>query len=188
MRRRALIQSLIACLPLRGVRLWAQTATFPGTHDAALKELAATVLPASLGRAATDAVAVQFIRWVREYRVGAEMQAGYGYPVVRYKPESPAARYMAQLEALAKDPLSSSDQATRRRQLASGLAEAKIGNLPGFPDGKHIVSDLMSFYFMSPEANDIAYNAQIGKDKCRGLKNSAPMPPPLKGGKKNAAL
>jgi hypothetical protein len=75
MRRRALIQTLIASLPLRGVRLWAQTATFPGTREAALKELAVTVLPASLGRAGTDAIVQQFIRWVREYRAGAERPA-----------------------------------------------------------------------------------------------------------------
>jgi hypothetical protein len=188
MRRRALIQSLIALLPLRGVRLWAQAATFPGTREAALKELAATVLPASLGRAGTDAVAQGFIRWVREYRGGAEMQAGYGYPRVRYKPESPAARYLAQIDALAAGALAASDMTARRSQLAAVLAEAKIGNLPQAPDGAHIVSDLMSFYFMSSEANDRAYDAEIGKDKCRGLKTSGPVPPPLKRGKTNAAL
>jgi hypothetical protein len=188
MRRRALIQSLIALLPLRGVRLWAQTATFPGTREAALKELAATILPASLGRAGTDAVAQQFIRWVREYRAGAEMQAGYGYPRVRYKPESPAPRYVSQIDALAAGALAASDMTVRRLQLATVLAEAKVSNLPQAPDGNHIVSDLMSFYFMSPEANDRAYDAEIGKDKCRGLKNSGAIPPPLKGGKRNAAL
>jgi hypothetical protein len=89
MRRRALIQTLITWLPLRGVRMWAQTATFPGTREGALKELAATVLPASLGRAGTDGITEQFIRWVREYRAGAEMQAGYGYPRLRSTAESP---------------------------------------------------------------------------------------------------
>jgi|SRR5579862_120019 len=186
MRRRALIQSLIALLPLRGVRLWAQTATFPGTREAALKDLAATILPASLGRAGTDAVAQQFIRWVREYRAGAEMQAGYGYPRLRNKPESPAPRYLSQLDALATGALAASDMKMRWSQLTTVLAEAKVGTLPQAPDGNHIVSDLMSFYFMSPEANDRAYDAEIGKDKCRGLRNSGAVPPPLKGGKRNA--
>jgi hypothetical protein len=68
------------------------------------------------------------------------------------------------------------------------LAEAKISNLPQAPDGRHIVADLMSFYFMSSEANDRAYDAEIGKDKCRGLKNSGAVPAPLRGGKRNAAL
>jgi hypothetical protein len=188
MRRRALIQALISLLPLRGVRLWAQTTTFPGTREAALKELAATILPASLGRAGIDAVAQQFIRWVREYRAGAEMQAGYGYPRLRYKPESPAPRYVSQIDALAAGALAAPDMTVRRSQLATVLAEAKVNNLPQAPDGNHIVADLMSFYFMSPEANDRAYDAEIGKDKCRGLKNSGAVPPPLKGGKRNAAV
>jgi len=186
MRRRAVIQSLIALLPLRGLRVWAQTATFPGTREAALKELAATVLPASLGRSAIEATVAQFVRWVREYRPGAEMQAGYGYPQVRYKPESPAARYLAQLDSLAG--VLKGDVASLRAAISSAMAEAKIANLPGSPDGKHVASDLMSFYFMSPEANDVAYGAEVGKDKCRGLKNSAAMPRPLKGGSKNAAI
>jgi hypothetical protein len=188
MRRRALIQTLIALLPLRGVRLWAQTATFPGTREAALKKLAATILPASLGPTGTDAVVQQFIRWVREYRAGAEMQAGYGYPRLRYKPESPASRYLSQIDVLAAGALAASDMAVRRSQLATVLAEAKLSNLPPAPDGNHVVSDLMSFYFMSPEANDRAYDAEIGKDKCRGLKNSGAVPPPLKRGQRDAAI
>jgi len=188
MRRRTLIQTVIALVPLKGVRVWAQTATFPGNRQPVLKELAATVLPASIGAAGVDRIVQQFIRWVREYRANAEMQAGYGYPQVRYKPESPAPRYMAQLEALASGALATTDPATRRERLAAMLTEANIGNLPQAPDGKHIVSDLMTFYFMSPEANDRAYDAAIGKDQCRGLKNSGAAPAPLKGGKSNAAL
>jgi hypothetical protein len=182
------MQSLIAAIPLRGVRVWAQTSAFPGTREAALKELAATILPASLGRPGTDAVAQQFIRWVREYRAGAEMQAGYGYPRVRYKPESPAPRYLAQLETLVGGALAAADLAGRRSQLAAVLAQANISNFPQVPDGKHIIADLMSFYFLSSDANDLAYNAEIGRDQCRGLKNSGAVPRPLKGGKAGAAL
>src|SRR5258708_38260017 len=101
MHRRTVIQGIIAAVPLRGVRLWAQTVTFPGSHEATLQQLASTVLPVSLGRAGTDAVAAQFIRWVREYRAGAEMSPGYGFPRVRYKPVSPAGGYLLQLEEMA---------------------------------------------------------------------------------------
>ena len=182
MRRRALIRILIAALPIRGLRLWAQTTTFPGTQEATLKELAATVLPESLGRSGTDAMAAQFIRWVRDYRPGAEMQAGYGYPVVRFKPESPAGRYLSQLDALAAA-MKLMDKKMRREQIAAALTEAKDTNLPNAPDGRHVASDLMCLYFMSPEANDRAYDARIGKDLCRGLENSPAIPPPLKGPK-----
>ena len=182
MRRRALIQTLIAAVPLRGVRSWAQTVTFPGTRETALKDLAATVLPESLAPAKRDAVVQQFIRWVREYRVHAEMQAGYGYPRVRYKPASPVSTYLRQLDMLGAA-LAISDLAARRAAVATALTEAKIANLPQWPDGKHIASDLMSLYFMSPEANDMAYEAKVGKDLCRGLKDSGAEPEPLKGAK-----
>lgn len=181
MRRRALIQALIAAIPLARVRLWAQTATFPGTREATLRQLAATVLPESLGPTGIDAVVRQFVRWVREYRVHAEMQAGYGYPRVRYKPESPAGLYLSQLDALVPS-LAKPDLASRRAAIATALNEAKVANLPQSPDGKHIASDLMSLYFMSPEANDAAYGAKIGKDLCRGLKDSAAEPAPLNKG------
>jgi len=184
MRRRTLIQSLAAAIPLRGVRTWAQTASFPGAREKTLQELAATVLPESLGRAKSDAIAEQFARWVREYRAGAEMQTGYGYPRVRYKPESPAPRYLEQLDRFGSAP---SDLTARRARIAEELRAEKITNLPGSPDGKHIAADLMSFFFQSPEANDLAYNAAIGKDQCRTLKDSASVPAPLKGDA-NAAI
>jgi hypothetical protein len=70
-----------------------------------LTDLAATVLPESLGRAKTDAIALQFERWVQEYRAGAEMQTGYGTTRVRYKPASPAPSYLEQLEQLSSGAL-----------------------------------------------------------------------------------
>ena len=182
MRRRAVIQSIVAAIPLRGMRVWAQTASFPGERETALKELAATVLPASLGRAKTDAVAAQFIRWVREYRAGAEMQPGYGFTRVRYKGASPAPRYLEQLDQLASGALAERDLTARRNAIAATLRAANVKDLSSIPDGIHVVSDLMSFYFSSPEANDLAYNAAIGKDQCRTLKDSGAEPAPLKGG------
>jgi hypothetical protein len=180
MRRRALIQSMIAMIPFRGARLWAQTVSFPGAREKTLKDLAAAVLPASVGRARTDAVAEQFSRWVREYRPGAEMQHGYGITRVRYKSASPAPKYLAQLDELSAGPITA-------ERLAAALRAAGIKDMPGVPDGNHIVADLMSFYFQSPAANDLAYNAAIGKDQCRTLKDSGTAPAPLKGGS-NAAL
>lgn len=182
MRRRAWIQSMIAAIPFSGVRAWAQTASFPGTREAALKDLASTVLPATLGRAGTDAVAAQFARWVREYRAGAEMQPGYGFTRVRYKGASPAPRYFEQLDQLASGALAESDPVARRKNIAETLREANVKDLSSIPDGNHVVSDLMSFYFHSPEANDLAYNAAIGRDRCRTLKDSSAAPGPLKGG------
>jgi hypothetical protein len=188
MRRRTLIQSLFAGVTLRASRLQAQTTSFPGKHESTLKELAATVLPESLGRVATDAVALQFVRWVQEYRAGAEMQTGYGSPRVRYKPVSPAAIYRAQLDQLASGALARSGLAARRMKLAEALQGAGIRDLPAVPDGVHIAADLMTFYFQSSEAGDVVYQAAIGKDKCRTLRNSGAVPTALKEETGNATL
>jgi len=180
MRRRLLLQSLIAWLPFRGARVWAQAASFPGMHEKTLKELAATVLPESLGLAGTDAAAERFVRWVREYRAGAEMQSGYGFTRVRYKAASPAPKYLEQLDQLASGALAQSGLAARREAIAQAFQQVKIQDLPFLPDGAHIAADLMTFYFQSSEANDLAYGAAIGKDKCRTLKDSARVPSSLK--------
>ena len=191
LRRRTLLQSALgiaAGLPIPAVRAWAQTVTFPGDQERTLKELAATVLPASLGRAKTDAVADQFARWVREYRAGEAMSPGYGNPRVRYKGPSPAPKYMTQLAQLAADPLAQPDMSSRRNQIGQAIKTAGIRDLSPVPEGNYIAADLMSFYFFSPEANDLVYNAAIGKDMCRTIKNSSSVPAPLKGGSANAAL
>jgi hypothetical protein len=190
MRRRALLQSVLrlaAAIPVSGLRTWAQIVAFPAGREQTLKDLAAVVLPESLGRAATDTIADQFARWVREYRPSADMTPGYGFPRLRKKPPSPAAAYLAQLDQIASEALTQPDLAAKRRQLAESIQGAKISNLPQIPDGTHVAVDLMSFYFQGSEANDLAHNAAIGRDQCRGLRDSGIEPSHL-GGANRAAL
>lgn len=182
MRRRTLIQSvagLAAILPIPRVRAWAAGTAFPGAQEDTLRTLAATVLPSSLGTAGTNEVAAEFADWIAGYRAGAEMSPGYGTPRVRYKGNSPAALFQRQLQALATGALASSDLATRRQQLAAELERAGITDLSTVPRGEHVVADLMSFWFASPTAHDMAYQAAIGKDRCRTLESSAQMPTSL---------
>ena len=166
-------------LPIPRVRAWALGAAFPGTQEDTLRKLAATVLPSSLGRAGTDEVAAQFADWVSGYRVGAEMSPGYGSPRVRYKGTSPAALFQRQLQTLATSALASDDLVLRRQRLAAELQRAGISDLTNAPRGEHVVADLMSFWFASPTAHDMAYQASIGKDRCRTLESSAQVPAPL---------
>jgi hypothetical protein len=116
------------------------------------------------------------------------MSPGYGFPRVRYKPASPAPGYLLQLEELASGAFAQGDLAARRAQLARAFSAAEVKDLPTAPDGKHVAADLMSFYFQSGDATDAAYNAEIGREKCRSLKNSGAVPPPWKGGAAGAAL
>jgi hypothetical protein len=181
-RRRTLFRSLLAAtatIPIPRLRAWAQGAAFPGTQDDTLRELAATVLPESLGREGTDQVARQFTAWIRGYRPGAEMSSGYGTPRLRYKGPSPAPLFEAQLKELAAGALATGDLATRREQLARELQRAGVADLATVPRGDHVVADLMSFWFTSSAAHDLAYEAAIGKDRCRTIASSAQVPAPL---------
>ena len=182
MRRRTLLRAaltLAAWLKIPGAKAWAQEVTFPGARRDTLNQLAATVLPSTLGREGTQAVADQLVQWVREYRSGAAMSPGYGAPRVRFKPSSPAPRYQAQLEELATGPFARANLEERRRMLAQAFEETGVEDLSGVPAGLHVAADLMSLYFTSPSAHDQAYQAAIGKDTCRTIENSGRVPAPL---------
>jgi hypothetical protein len=128
------------------------------------------------------------VKWVQEYRAGAEMQTGYGFTRVRYKAVSPAARYLVQLDELAAGALAQPGIAARRQKIAQAFQAANIKDLAAVPDGANIAADLMTFYFQSPTANDLAYSAAIGKDTCRTLRNAGSVPAALKGETSGAAF
>lgn len=182
MRRRTLLKATLAVaawLKIPGAEVWAQEVTFPGARRDTLNDLAAAVLPASLGRTGTDDAAQQFTQWVREYRAGAAMTPGYGAPRIRFKPASPAPVYLAQLEELATGALAASDPAERRRRIAAAMDAAGVQDFTGVPDGRHVAADLISFWFASPAAHDLAYQAAIGKDTCRTIASSGARPAAL---------
>ena len=151
----------------------AQTATFPADRADTLRALAAVVLPAELGVPALDRVTAEFVRWVRAYRPGAEMDHGYGFTRLRSKGPSPAPAYLKQLAALR----GTLDAAA----VQSALTQANVADLPRTPGASHVAADLMAFYFRSSDANDLCYRAAIGRDQCRSLVGSGHPPAPLKG-------
>jgi hypothetical protein len=176
MLRRTVLQWLAAAagtIPFPALRAWAQTSNFPGKYRTTLRDLAAAVLPSELGRTGTDQVADKFEQWVREYRPGAFLEPGYGFPRLRPKAASPAANYVRQLATL-REPLTVA-------QVEAAIEKANIKDLPRSPDGKHVISDLMAFYYHGSDASDLCYRAAIRREECRGLQGSDNPPPPLQG-------
>jgi hypothetical protein len=53
--------------------------------------------------------------------------------------------------------------------------------MPARPAGRHVVADLMTFYYRSAEATDLCYQAAIHRFECRGLEDSTQPPPPAYG-------
>jgi len=113
---------------------------------------------------------------------------GYGDPRLVKSGPSPAPAYTKQLIALQQAAQARGGRfgslpiETRRELLDSAFKSADVRNLPGRPDGKHVVADLMAHYFRSSGANDLCYNARIGRTTYRAIRVTPARPQPLNGG------
>jgi hypothetical protein len=193
MKRRTLLQFLAASwvTAFSRLRLLAQSpATLTDGHIETLEALAEAGLPSTLGDAGRAAVVRDFVAWHRNYREGADR--GHGYGSSRLRPPSgppPARQYPAQFAALdaAAVAAGAASFATmaiegRRAIIERRLNEPEPTNrLPRTPTGENLVADCLGFYFNSPDAWDLCYQAEIGSDRCRGLEGSDQPPAPLGG-------
>jgi hypothetical protein len=186
MKRRTLLQwfgSAAATLPLLRVSLHAEELS--ADQVLVLRDVAATVLPSALGAKGQDQAVDNFLLWIRDYQEGVPLSHGYGEPRLVRSGPSPAPGYAKQIAALqqaARDrggrfgmlPLE-----TRRALLDDAFKAADVRNLPGRPDGKHVIADLMAHYFRSSAANDLCYNARIGRNINRAIQVTTVRPRPL---------
>jgi hypothetical protein len=185
MKRRLLLQWLGAAIGTVRLPIGARAQTPAPAEQARIRSIAEAVLPDEIGAAEHDKVVAGFLAWLRDYRPGADTDHGYGFTRLRKLPDSPAAKYPAQLDALeaaargrgSSFPDLSRDD--RRSLLEAAITAARIERLPSRPDGGHIATDLMGFYFNSIDANDRCYRSAIGRDLCRGLDGSSERPAPL---------
>src|SRR5215210_2225356 len=196
MKRRRAIQTLAtaaAALPLLRISLDAHTSTealaqvenLRPDHVLVLRDVAATVLPSALGRAGQDAAVENFVRWIRDYKEGVALSHGYGEPRLIKSGATPAAGYGQQVAALQEAAkarggrFSALPKDVRTELLDAAFKTADVRNLPGRPDGKHVVADLMAHYFRSSGANDLCYNARIGRNTYRAIRVTTVKPLPL---------
>jgi hypothetical protein len=178
MRRRTLLQAIITTLPALSfsrVRLHAQLRTLTPEAIATLQEVAATVLPASLGADKISLTVDRFVAWTKGYQENIPLQHGYGHPRLVKTAASPVPDYVAQLASIAATagsrggPFGSLPLDARRAIVDQALTAANVTQLPSRPGGGHVISDLMAFYFRSSEANDVAHRARIGRQVCRPI-------------------
>ena len=178
MNRRSLIKFAItatAVSPLLRLGLVAAVQEFGADAVASLRRIGRAVLPGELGVRGVDQQVEHFALWVRAYREGAELEHGYGRPRIRYAPPSPVNAYLLQLreiDAAARTRGSSFDLLDRDAQRAildASFKAAGVEELPARPTGRHVVADLMAYYFRSSPANDLAYRALIGREQCRPI-------------------
>lgn len=171
-----------AAVPLRSVKLHAQVAALPADAVATLRAVATVALPSELRAAGHEKVVNDFVQWLASYRSGAERNWGYGSPRKSGTPGIDTSRYVAQLRALDDSArgrggtLAALAAADRRAVVVDAIDHSGVRELPSAPDGRHVVTDVMSFYFTSGPASDLAYGARIGRATCRGLNGAALRP------------
>ena len=190
MKRRHALRTLAtaaALLPLSRVELRADE--LPADQVFVLRDVAATVLPSSIGATGHKDAIDNFLRWIREYKEGAALSHGYGEPRLVKSGPSPAPGYSKQIIALQQAAQTRGGRfgalpiEVRRELLDAAFKAADVRNLPGRPDGKHVVADLMAHYFRSSGANDLCYNARIGRNTYRAIRVTTVRPQPLNGGR-----
>lgn len=187
MKRRTLLQLLVSSIAALSARigLRAQTISLSSADAARIRVLGDVVLPQELGTEGRAQAVTSFLGWLRDYRPGADTDHGYGFPRLRRTAPSPAAKYAAQLDALELESrkrgrdFKNTARIDQQTIVEAAITAAKIERLPARPDGGHVATDLMAFFFDSVEANDLCYRARIGRDTCRTLDGSGDRPAPL---------
>jgi len=180
-----------AAVPLAAVDLGAQAPPAAAAPDftpaqiATVRAIADVVLPASLRADQRDEAVRRFVAWVRGYKAGADRGHSYGNSQLQSATgQSPAARYPAQFDAFdaaararAASTFAALAAGDRRAVIEAALNEPqRVTALPARPNGANLVADFMGLYFNSADARDVAYNAAIGRDTCRGLEGSEKEP------------
>jgi hypothetical protein len=157
----------------------------PATLDA----LGSAVLPSELGAGQIARVVAGFRRWMDGYREGAEVNHAYGNSRLRFTGPTPATRWTRQLDELDAAAQSahgrpfSALSVSERQALIRPLIASERG-IPGSPEGgTHVAVALLGFFYGSSEANDLCYEAAIGKSTCRPLSESSRKPAPRVAGR-----
>jgi len=193
--RRSLLKlggAVVAWRPFARLKVLAaspQAPAFTPDQIKTLRAIADVTLPSALGADGRDDAVRKFVSWHVNYREGADMGHGYGNSTLRQKSGPPVfPRYAAQFTALdqAASAQGAASFAAASPQVRRSIVESSlntpqpVNRLPARPSGANLVADFVGMYFNSAGAFDLAYQAAIGRDDCRGLENSDQAPAPLK--------
>jgi hypothetical protein len=187
MQRRTFFKSIGSNLALILLPKWgrAQLATAAANQNVSLQDVALVVLPESLGSKRIGEVTVAFEKWIHDYRAGADAGYGYGYPRPTVTGPNPSLHYsehLKELDAAASTKgsrFAALNNQDKRAIIQSALLAAGSTSIPHRPNGKHVASDLMSYFYGSSDGIDFCYNAAIRQSDCRGLASSVNRPAPL---------
>jgi hypothetical protein len=182
MQRRSFFKTLGSNLALLLLPKWGRA---QATQAVTYQELAVVVLPESLGPKRIAETTAAFEEWLQGYKAGADMGYGYGYTKPTVSGPYPARGYPEQLKQLASaaaakgGAFGSLRMQDRRAIVQTALKQAGGTTIPHRPNGKHVATDLMAYFYHSSDGVDFCYNAAIREKDCRGLASSVKRPAPV---------
>lgn len=186
--RRQFVQSAALALPVIAMGRQ-RDAGRPALDPALLRALGEVVLPAELGSNGMRRIIEGFDAWTAGYRPAAELVHGYGTGEIAHAPPNPRARWTAQLVALDRRAHETHGAGfadlppVDRHGLVHSALEHAPARLPSMvADAEHVAVALLAFFYDSPEATDLCYRAQIGKNGCRELSRAPEKPRPRASG------
>jgi hypothetical protein len=188
--RRTFVAWVAGAIPVALVtrRADALGAAWVASEEETMRALAEAVLPSQLGTAGAARVARYFRQWIAGYIQGAELVHGYGTSALRLTPPSPKATWAVQLEQIGarrsaggSRPFAAMSIQERRAVVRDELKDVRLDRMPAVVAAPHVAVALLAFYYASPDAANLCYDAQIGRSMCRPLTSSTRKPLPLAG-------
>ena len=172
--------TLGSCVDERG----ADPATSGGLDRSTLEALGHIVLPRStLGETGITRVVGDFLTWLNGFEPVAERDHSYDSIEVLYGPPDPAPLWRGQLEALTIEatkrfeaPYTQISEARQKEILERQLPKHLPEDMPYAGSATHVAIGLIAWFYATPEASDLALQAKIGRQSCRGLETGPDKP------------
>jgi hypothetical protein len=186
--RRAFLGWLAGALPVAVVvrRAHAAAVLHIEADPRTVTALGQTVLPASLGAEGVRRATEEFRRWIAGYREGADVNHAYLTSRLRTTGPTPATRWSRQLEDLDARAAAAHQRAfhalagaEREAIVRDVLRAERLDRMPAVADANHVAVGLLAHFFESSVANDLCYEARIGRESCRPLAAAPRRPLPL---------
>ena len=189
--RRTFLGWLAAAVPAAGV--WRPNrwlARLEQLDESLLVAMSEAILPSEIGDPGARRAASGLQKWIAGYRVDAELNHPYGSARIRTTGPDPSTRWALQLRTLDVDArrthgkgFAALSPEERRTLVRAQLAAENAAGLPGDIAGaSHVAVALLGFFYASPEATDLCYEAVIARNACRPLAPVAQPPVPLRRG------
>jgi hypothetical protein len=150
-----------------------------------LRSIGDVALPASeLGKDGIAKVVAGFQTWLDGFEPVAELDHPYlSSSEIQYGPPDPRPRWQAQLEALELESqkkygvgFAQIGIRERRQMLERGMRDDRLDRLGPVAEANHVAVALLAYFYATPEATDLCYDAAISRWGCQGLEAGVQKP------------